>query len=102
MLSPAKFQAGTFPPGFCDHITVAHEGIDTSEVSANHDAVWQVVDAQPLTSEDELVRLINRNLEPYSESNVFMQALPQLLRKGSKANIVILGGDRVSYGARPL
>jgi len=100
-LSPTKFQAGTFPPSFRDHITVAHDGIDTNEVAANPDAVLQVGDGQSLTGKDEVVTFINRNLEPYRGYHVFMRALPQLLRKRPKAHIVMLGGDGLSYGSRP-
>ena len=58
-ISPTKFQAGTFPPSFRDHSTVAHDGIDNNEVAANPDAVLQVGDGQSLTGKDEVVIFIN-------------------------------------------
>ena len=100
-LSPTKFQAGTFPPSFREHITVAHDGIDTNHVTANTDAELRIGDGQSLTGKDEVITFINRNLEPYRGYHVFMRALPELLRKRPKAQIVLLGGDGLSYGARP-
>ena len=100
-LSPTKFQAGTFPPSFREHITVAHDGIDTNHVTANTDSELLIGDGQSLTGEDEVITFINPNLEPYRGYHVFMRALPELLLKRPKAQIVLLGGDGLSYGARP-
>jgi glycosyltransferase involved in cell wall biosynthesis len=44
---------------------------------------------------------VARNLEPYRGFHTFMRALPQLLRRRKGAQIVIVGGDGVSYGAPP-
>ncbi len=100
-LSPTKFQAGTFPPRFREHITVAHDGIDTNHVTANTDAELRIGDGQSLTGMDEVITFINRNLEPYRGYHVFMRAFLQLLRKRPKAHIVMLGGDGLSYGSLP-
>jgi glycosyltransferase involved in cell wall biosynthesis len=52
-----------------------------------------------LTRSDEVITYVARNLEPYRGFHVFMRALPQLLRHRKEAQVVILGGDEVSYGA---
>ncbi len=39
-----------------------------------------------------------RNLEPYRGFHVFMRALPEILRRRKRAQILIVGGDGVSYG----
>jgi glycosyltransferase involved in cell wall biosynthesis len=54
-----------------------------------------------LTRADEVVTFVNRNLEPYRGYHVFMRALPDLLRCRPKARVLIVGGNDVSYGARP-
>ena len=50
---------------------------------------------------DEVITFVNRNLEPYRGYHVFMRALPRLLRERPNATVLIVGGDEVSYGARP-
>ena len=54
-----------------------------------------------LTRNDEVITFINRNLEPYRGYHIFMRALPRMLAERPKAHVVILGGEDVSYGARP-
>ncbi|HKQ94143.1 MAG TPA: glycosyltransferase, partial [Aestuariivirgaceae bacterium] len=54
-----------------------------------------------LTRADEVVTFVNRNLEPYRGYHRFMRALPELMRRRPEAHVLIVGGDGVSYGARP-
>lgn len=100
-ISPTYFQADTFPKSFRENITVIHDGVDTDLVRPNPDAVLEVRDDLKLTREDEVITFINRNLEPYRGYHIFMRALPRLLRERPNAQIVLLGADSVSYGARP-
>ena len=83
-LSPTRFQASTFPEGFRERIEVIHEGGSVQ-----------------LTRADEVVTFVNRELEPYRGYHVFMRALPELLKRRPNAKILIVGGNGVSYGARP-
>ena len=100
-LSPTHFQANTFPDSFRSRITVQHDGIDTDLVAPNPDAVLEIEGGPALTRDDEVITFINRNLEPYRGYHIFMRALPDLLKKRPNAQIVMLGGDETSYGARP-
>ncbi|MGH1576895.1 glycosyltransferase [Planktotalea sp.] len=99
-ISPTVFQADTFPQPFRDKISVIHDGIDTEIVKPKADAVLKVSDKLSLTRDDEVITFINRNLEPYRGYHVFMRALPKLLKARPNAQVVLLGGDEVSYGAR--
>lgn len=100
-ISPTRFQAETFPAQWQDRITVAHDGIDTDLVQPNPDAQLLIDDSLTLTRNDEVVTFINRNLEPYRGYHIFMRALPEILKQRPNAHVVILGGDEVSYGAKP-
>ncbi len=54
-----------------------------------------------MTRNDEVITFVNRNLEPYRGYHIFMRALPRLLKERPNATVLIVGGDEVSYGARP-
>ncbi|WP_220800555.1 glycosyltransferase [Mitsuaria sp. WAJ17] len=48
-----------------------------------------------------VITYVARNLEPYRGFHTFMRALPAVQREHKNAHVVIVGGDEVSYGARP-
>ncbi|WP_121629100.1 glycosyltransferase [Tropicibacter alexandrii] len=100
-ISPTQFQASTFPAHWQDRITVAHDGIDTELVRPNPAAQLKISDDLTLTRDDEVITFINRNLEPYRGYHIFMRALPEILKRRKNAHVVLLGGDEVSYGAKP-
>ncbi|MGH1416031.1 MAG: glycosyltransferase [Pelagimonas sp.] len=99
-LSPTQFQADTFPERWRERITVAHDGVDTDLVCPNPNAALKVSDDLTLTRDDEVITFINRNLEPYRGYHIFMRALPAILKQRPNAQVVLLGGDEVSYGAK--
>jgi len=100
-LSPTHWQASTFPEPFRSRIAVIHDGIDTNAVAPNPDVSLRLGDRVTLSRRDEVVTFVNRNLEPYRGYHIFMRALPELLRRRPKARVLIVGGNDVSYGARP-
>ncbi|MDZ7709173.1 MAG: glycosyltransferase [Roseovarius sp.] len=100
-ISPTRFQADTFPRPFRERITVSHDGIDTVAACPHPDVRLEVEGPGELSRKDEVITFVNRNLEPYRGYHVFMRALPALLRARPNARVLIVGGDEVSYGARP-
>lgn len=100
-LSPTEFQADTFPACFRDKITIIHDGIDTARLVPNPSASVTLPDGPTLRAGDEVLTFINRNLEPYRGYHSFMRALPAVMRARPRAQVVIIGGEDVSYGARP-
>ena len=99
-ISPTHWQASTYEPQMRERIKVVHDGIDTSQIQPNPKACLSIGDKQ-WTRNDEVVTFVNRNLEPYRGFHVFMRALPTLLRKRPQSQVLIVGGDEVSYGAKP-
>src|SRR6056297_58620 len=100
-ISPTRFQTDTFPQDFRESITICHDGIDSAVARPNPDARLSLDGLPELTVTDEVITFVNRNLEPYRGYHIFMRALPWLLEERPEAQVVIVGGDEVSYGARP-
>ncbi len=99
-LAPTEWQASGFPQPFRSKIAVIHDGIDTAVVAPNPDVRMQLGNGPSLTRADEVVTFVNRNLEPYRGYHIFMRALPRLLKERPHAQVLIVGGDGVSYGAK--
>ncbi|WP_425285609.1 glycosyltransferase [Azotobacter beijerinckii] len=54
-----------------------------------------------LRAGEPIVTYVARNLEPYRGFHIFMRALPRILREHPTCQVVVVGGDEVSYGSRP-
>jgi glycosyltransferase involved in cell wall biosynthesis len=54
-----------------------------------------------LKAGDPVVTYVARNLEPYRGFHVFMRSLPALLVAHPTCQVLIVGGDEVSYGRAP-
>ena len=100
-ISPTVWQASTFPEPFRSKITVVHDGIDTEAIQPNPNIQMTLNSDLTLTKDDEVITFVNRNLEPYRGCHTFFRALPKILKERPKANILIVGGNGVSYGPSP-
>lgn len=103
-ISPTYWQADTFPKDFRQKITVIHDGINTERVKPNKETSISLTNLKgkfALSSADEVITFVNRNLEPERGYHIFMRALPQILKERPNARVLIVGGNDVSYGARP-
>jgi glycosyltransferase involved in cell wall biosynthesis len=97
-----QWQRSLHPPEMQSRISVLHEGVNTQLACPNPKVRFTLpASGQVLTGRDEVVTYVARNLEPYRGFHVFMRSLPQLLRQRKRVQIVIVGGDGVSYGAPP-
>jgi glycosyltransferase involved in cell wall biosynthesis len=97
-VSATRFQWSTLPEIYRPRVSVIHEGIDTTTICPDAGAQLALPSGQVLTRQDEVITFVGRNLEPYRGYHVFMRALPEILRRRPKAQVVIVGGDGVSYG----
>ncbi|MBL9056451.1 MAG: glycosyltransferase [Rhodobacteraceae bacterium] len=100
-LSPTLWQASTYPPALRDRITVIFDGVDTARLRPDPAAQVTLPDGRILRAGDEALTFVNRNLEPYRGYHTFLRALPAVLDARPEAQVVIVGGDAVSYGAAP-
>ena len=81
-----------------DQITVIHDGVNTDLVRPDPAAAVTLPNGRVVKAGDEVLTFINRNLEPYRGYHIFMRALPQIMAERPEAQVVIIGGDDVSYG----
>jgi glycosyltransferase involved in cell wall biosynthesis len=100
-ICPTEWQASTHPPALRRHLQVIFDGVDCDRLTPNPDARFTLPDGRILKRGDEVLTFVNRNLEPYRGFHVFMRALPEVLKARPEAQVVIVGGDEVSYGAKP-
>lgn len=97
-LSPTAYQRSTFPELFQQKIDVIHDGINTKFAAPNPNAAIDIQGLK-LSKSDEVITFVNRNFEPLRGYHIFMRSLGKILRDRPKAQVIIVGGDEVSYGA---
>jgi glycosyltransferase involved in cell wall biosynthesis len=98
-ISPTGWQAGFFPPALRGKIAIIHEGINTDLMHPSPTATVGLDRAGlRMRPGDELVTFVARDLEPHRGYHIFMRALPRILGQRPNAQVVIVGGDKVSYG----
>ncbi|MBN2761070.1 MAG: glycosyltransferase [Rhodobacteraceae bacterium] len=100
-LSPTEWQADTFPPELRTKITINHDGVDTDALQPNPSAQFTLPNGRLLRAGDEVLTYVTRNIEPYRGSHIFIRSLPQILAARPGAQVVVIGGDSVSYGMAP-
>lgn len=98
--SPTQWQRSRHPEVYQGKISVVHEGIDTTLARPSLTAKFPLPTGRMLTHTDEVITYVARNFEPHRGFPTFIRALPDLLARRPSAQIVIVGGDKVSYGAR--
>jgi glycosyltransferase involved in cell wall biosynthesis len=103
VISPTQWQKSLYPQWAQDKITVIHDGIDYTRLAHNPNAAVHLAanpyrPALTLKYGDEVLTYIARNLEPMRGFHVFMRTLPEILRRRPNAQVLVIGGDEVSYG----
>ncbi|MFB9241993.1 glycosyltransferase [Massilia antarctica] len=98
-IAPTRWQRDTYPAWARDKITVIHDGIDSERLRFNPEARLALPGvAAPFAPGDEVISFVARNLEPMRGFDVFMRALPDVLRRRPDAHAIVVGGDEVGYG----
>ena len=102
---PTAFQASTIPAAYRAKLSVVHDGIDTTQAAphpgARFRALSQAGRALDLSGNDEVLSFVSRNLEPQRGYHQFMRALPEVLQRRPRAEVVIVGGSEPGYGPPP-
>jgi glycosyltransferase involved in cell wall biosynthesis len=98
---PTAYQASCFPTRWQGLIKLIHEGVPESLFQQPRLASLSLSDTVTLGPDVPVVTFISRNLEPMRGFPTFMRALPQLQQRNRTVQVVIVGGDEVSYSAAP-
>jgi len=97
-VSPTHWQRATYPQEYQTKISVIHDGVDTKRFCPNNKATFRLPSGRRLTTSDEVITFVARNLEPLRGYHIFARALPKVLEARSKAEVLIIGGSGTSYG----
>lgn len=100
-VTPTHWQHALHPQAYQDKIKVVHEGIDIKNLGPDPRAVLELADGTIIKAGDPVITYVARNLEPYRGFHSFMRALPELLARHPTCQVLIVGGDSVSYGRPP-
>jgi glycosyltransferase involved in cell wall biosynthesis len=96
---PTEYQKSQFPVHFRDRISVLHDGVDTTYFSPDETATFSVGE-QVFRKGDPVVTYIARGMEPYRGFPQFMEAVAILQKRRPEAHVIVIGEDRVAYGAK--
>ena len=99
-ITPTRWQRSVFPVEFQHKLRLIHEGVDTEIAVPNPAALLQLPDGRTLSRRDEVVTYVARNLEPYRGFHILMRAVAEICRRRPNAQVLIVGGDGVSYSQR--
>jgi glycosyltransferase involved in cell wall biosynthesis len=96
-LTPTAWQHSRLPHEYRSRVAILHEGVDIDAVrpAAGASFEWN---GRSFRGGEPIVTYVARNLEPYRGFHVFMRALPALLARHPTLQVLVVGGDQVSYG----
>ncbi len=98
-LCPTDWQKQVHPSTFWEKIRVIHEGIDTAICQPDPDAAVTLANGVTLRHGDPVITYCARNLEPYRGFPQFMKAVAEIHRGHPSCQVIVVGGDEVSYGS---
>lgn len=100
-IAPTRWQYSLHPEAYQHKLVELHEGIDTRTLQPDSQATLTLPNGTTLSAGMPVLTYIARNLEPYRGFHSFMRALPLILQEHPTCQVLIIGGDDVSYGGRP-
>lgn len=103
-ICPTKWQMSTLPNHIKNKVNVVFDGVDTDVIKPNPGAFVSMKKGDKETrffAGEEILTFVNRNLEPYRGYHSFMRSLPAIMSARPNVKVLIVGGNEVSYGAKP-
>ncbi len=96
---PTVWQAAQFPASLRSRLTVQHDGVDTDYFAPQPGQRLKLPELD-LSQAEEIVTYVARGMEPYRGFPQAMAAFAAVQKRRPGAHIVIVGADRVAYGAK--
>ncbi|EJW09429.1 putative glycosyltransferase [Rhodovulum sp. PH10] len=97
-ISPTYWQYSTFPRELQSKINVIHDGVDTQAIRRPAKPALRLPDGRLITRDQEVVTYVARGLEPVRGIRPVFRAFAELLRKRPNAQVIVIGGEKTSYG----
>jgi glycosyltransferase involved in cell wall biosynthesis len=99
-VSPTYWQHSQFPYEYRTKIRIIHDGVDTKLFRPEPNIKLVLPDCKlDLADAEEIVTYVGRGMEPYRGFPQFMEAVSLLLQRRPNCHVVIVGAERVAYGA---
>ena len=96
---PTQHQAASLPFSFQnERLHVIHEGINT-QLACPLSSISYTVAGHPIDRSVPTITFVNRNLERLRGFDVFMRALPSVLRTYPDVRVLIVGDNEKGYGS---
>lgn len=102
--TPTHWQKKDLPDYIKNKVKVVFDGIDTQVLKPDPGAYLTIKSKQGearFAAGEEILTFVNRNLEPYRGYHSFMRSLPKIMKARPNVKVLIVGGNEVSYGAKP-
>ncbi len=100
-IAPTKWQRSLFPKAYQSKIRVIHEGV-VQDFAPDKNEFVKLPSGCVIETGQPIVTYAARNLEPYRGFHSFMRCIPFIQNQCPNAQIIIAGGDDVSYGGKPI
>ena len=101
---PTKWQHSQLPEVYKPKVKIIHEGIDTRFCSPDPSGKRPglILDDVKLNLPEgtEIITYVSRGFEIYRGFPYFMDAIRLILQRRPKAHVVVVGKDRICYGAQ--
>jgi glycosyltransferase involved in cell wall biosynthesis len=102
--TPTHWQKKDLPDYIKNKVKVVFDGIDTQVLKPDEGAYLSIkskAEEIRFAAGEEILTFANRNLEPYRGYHSFMRSLPKIMKARPNVKVLIVGGNDVSYGAKP-
>ena len=95
---PTRWQRSQFPTEYQPKLNVLHDGVDTDYFVPKPGAKLKLPNLD-LSHVEEIVTYVGRGMEPYRGFPEFIESLAYIQERRPNCHVVIVGSERVCYGA---